>query len=81
MSGRGYERVLPPEQHHIGSGKTQRLERTNGIIRQQTPALASTTQQVWQGVGTDESNDSISGELQQNGFGDIADSKRLPPGV
>jgi insertion element IS1 protein InsB len=33
----GYERVLPPEvQHHIGKDKTQRLERTNGIVRQQT---------------------------------------------
>lgn len=33
----GYERVLPPEvQHYIGSGKTQQLERTNGIVRQQT---------------------------------------------
>jgi len=33
----GYERVLPPElQHYIGKDKTQRLERTNGIIRQQT---------------------------------------------
>jgi IS1 family transposase len=33
----GYERVLPPEiQHHIGKDSTQRLERTNGIVRQQT---------------------------------------------
>ena len=33
----GYERVLPPEVIHIaGKGNTQRLERTNGIIRQQT---------------------------------------------
>lgn len=33
----GYERVLPPEiQHHIGKDRTQRLERTNGIVRQQT---------------------------------------------
>ncbi len=33
----GYERVLPPEaQHHIGKDRTQRLERTNGILRQQT---------------------------------------------
>lgn len=33
----GYERVLPCEvQHHIGKDKTQRLERTNGIVRQQT---------------------------------------------
>jgi len=33
----GYERVLPPEiVHYIGKDKTQRLERTNGIGRQQT---------------------------------------------
>ena len=33
----GYERVLPPEVVHIvGKENTQRLERTNGIIRQQT---------------------------------------------
>jgi IS1 family transposase len=33
----GYERVLPPQMlHYIGKDKTQRLERTNGIIRQQT---------------------------------------------
>lgn len=33
----GYERVLPPEiAHCIGKENTQRLERTNGIIRQQT---------------------------------------------
>ncbi len=33
----GYERVLPPEiRHHIGKDRTQRLERTNGIVRQQT---------------------------------------------
>ena len=29
--------VLPPEvEHHIGKDRTQRLERTNGILRQQT---------------------------------------------
>jgi len=33
----GYERVLPPEMlHQIGKGRTQRLERTNGVVRQQT---------------------------------------------
>jgi hypothetical protein len=33
----GYERVLPPEVTHvIGNENTQRLERTNGIVRQQT---------------------------------------------
>lgn len=33
----GYQRVLPKEiSHHIGKEGTQRLERTNGIVRQQT---------------------------------------------
>jgi IS1 family transposase len=33
----GYERVLPEDvEHHIGKVLTQRLERTNGIVRQQT---------------------------------------------
>jgi IS1 family transposase len=33
----GYERVLTPEiLHYIGKDRTQRLERTNGIVRQQT---------------------------------------------
>jgi insertion element IS1 protein InsB len=33
----GYEQGLPPEiLHYIGKDKTQRLERTNGIVRQQT---------------------------------------------
>ncbi len=33
----GYERVLGEEyEHYIGKDQTQRLERTNGIIRQQT---------------------------------------------
>ena len=34
--GGGYERVLPSEVTHIvGKENTQRLERTNGMIRQQ----------------------------------------------
>jgi IS1 family transposase len=33
----GYQRVLPVEiAHYIGKDQTQRLERTNGIVRQQT---------------------------------------------
>lgn len=33
----GDERVLPPKiLHYIGKDRTQRLERTNGIVRQQT---------------------------------------------
>jgi IS1 family transposase len=32
-----YQRVLPPEvKHHIGKAGTQKLELTNGILRQQT---------------------------------------------
>jgi IS1 family transposase len=62
----GYERVLPPEiKHHIGKDKTQRLERTNGIVRQQTLALASAAEQVWQSVEYDKSHNSVSGELLQ----------------
>ena len=69
----GYERVLPPEiLHYIGKDKTQRLERTNGIVRQQTGrwlslrhATRTQTEQVWQGLGANESDDAISGELFQ----------------
>ena len=62
----GYERVLPPEiKHHIGKDKTQRLERTNGIVRQQTLSLASAAEQVWQSVEYDKSHNSVSGELLQ----------------
>jgi len=33
----GYERVLLPDvQHHISKARSQRLDRTNGILRQQT---------------------------------------------
>ncbi len=45
----GYERVLCNDQvdHYISKVLTQRLERTNGILRQQTGRTASTTEQVW----------------------------------
>ncbi len=44
----GYERVLPHEvDHYISKVLTQRLERTNGILRQQTLAVAPTTKQIW----------------------------------
>jgi len=69
----GYERVLPLEiQHHIGKDRTQRLERTNGTLRQHTGrwlslrhAKRTTTEQVCQGVGTNQSDDAVSGELFQ----------------
>jgi IS1 family transposase len=41
---RGYERVLPDEvEHYISKALTQRSERTNGIVRQQTGWSASAT--------------------------------------
>ena len=44
----GYERVLPPEvEHHIGKDRTQRLERTNGILRQQTGRWHRDSKQIW----------------------------------
>ena len=60
----GYERVLPPEiLHYIGKDRTQRLERPHGIVRQQTGrwqclrhATRTTTEQVWQDVGANESH-------------------------
>ena len=58
--------MLPPEsQHHIGKDKTQRLERTNSIVRQQTGRWLPTAEQVWQVVGADKSDNTISGELLQ----------------
>ena len=45
----GYARVLPPEiEHYIGKDQTQRLERTNGIVRRAVGQVASTAKQVWQ---------------------------------
>lgn len=69
----GYERVLPPEiLHYIGKDKTQRLERTNGIVRQQTGrwlslrhATRTTAEQIRQSVGANEGNRAISSELFQ----------------
>jgi len=53
----GYKRVLPDEvDHYIGKALTQRLERTNGIVRQQTGRTASTTKQIRQGLGADRGN-------------------------
>ncbi len=51
----GYERVLPPEiLHYIGKDKTQRLERTNGIVRQQTGRWHRRQNKARQSVGTNE---------------------------
>lgn len=67
----GYERVLCDRiDHYISKLLTQRLERTNGIIRQQTLAVASPTKherlaeegfprqlsQIWQAVAADRGN-------------------------
>lgn len=60
----GYGRVLPEEvDHYISKALTQRLQRTNGIVRQQTGrwlslrhATRTTTKQIRQGLGADRGN-------------------------
>ena len=53
----GYERVLSDEvDHYISKVLTQRLERTNGIIRQQTGRWHRRQNALWQGVAADRAN-------------------------
>ncbi len=53
----GYERVLPDEvDHYISKALTQRLERTNGIVRQQTGRWHRRQNALWQGVAADRAN-------------------------
>lgn len=53
----GYERVFDDEvKHYISKALTQRLERTLGIVRQQTLSLASKTEQIQQVMRTNKSN-------------------------
>jgi IS1 family transposase len=62
----GYGRVLPTEvDHYISKALTQRLERTNGIVRQQTGRIASATKQVWQSLGANDSDTKTSHQLLQ----------------
>jgi IS1 family transposase len=44
----GYERALCSDEieHYVSKVLTQRVERTNGIVRQQTERTASTAEQV-----------------------------------
>ncbi len=66
----GRKRVLPPEaQHHIGKDRTQRLERTNGILRYSNRKMASPAEQIWPAVGADKGNNSFGGELLQLDMG------------
>jgi len=62
----GYERVLPPEiLHYIGKDRTQRLERINEIVRQQTGRWhrrQNKFAKVWE---LSEGNNPISGKLLQ----------------
>lgn len=52
----GYERVLSDERdYYISKVLTQRLERTNGIVRQQTGRWHRRQNALWQSVGADES--------------------------
>ena len=62
----GYERVLPPEiLHHIGKDKTQRLERTNGIVRQQTGRWHRRQNKFGKVWELSDCDNSIGGELFQ----------------
>lgn len=60
----GYERVLPTEvNHEIGKEYTQRLERTNGILRQQTGRWHRRQNALCQSLGTDPSHGQAGGQL------------------
>ena len=62
----GYERVLPDEtEHYISKGLTQRLERTNGIVRQQTGRWHRRQNALWQGVAADRGHCEARPELLQ----------------
>ncbi len=62
----GYHRVLPPEiVHYIGKDQTQRLERTNGIVRQQTGRWHRRQNKFGKVWELSDSDNAISGELFQ----------------
>lgn len=66
MSGEVMIRVLPPEiLHHIGKNKTQRLARTNGIVRQQTGRWHRRQNKFGKVWELCEGDNPISGELLQ----------------
>jgi hypothetical protein len=66
----GYGRVLPDEvDHYISKALTQRLERTNGTLRQLSRTLASTTKQICQGLGADASHLTFGHKLLQLDLG------------
>ena len=53
----GYERVRSDEvDHYISKVLTQRVELTNGIIRQQTGHWHRRQNALWQGMGADRGN-------------------------
>ena len=62
----GYERVLPPEiLHYIGNRQDATVRAHQWHCQAANWALASQAEQVWKSMGTNESNDPISGELLQ----------------
>lgn len=66
----GYERVLPTEiNHEIGKENTQRLERTNGILRQQTGRWHRQQNALCQSLGADQSHGTANGQLFQLDLG------------
>ena len=60
----GYQRVLGNEVRHIiGKAQTQQLERTNGILRQQTGRWHRRQNKFALILGTDRSNSQVNCEL------------------
>jgi IS1 family transposase len=75
----GYERVLRDDEveHYIGKVLTQRLERTNGCLRQQTGRWHRRQNALWQGLGADESYLAFSHHLLQLDLGTFARAELL----
>ena len=66
----GYERVLAAEiNHEIGKKKTQRLERTNGILRQQIGRWHRRQNKFTKVTGADRSDGKVSTQLFQLDLG------------
>jgi hypothetical protein len=55
--------------HYISKPLTQRLERTNGTLRQQTERAVSTTKQIYPGVGANEGYFALGHHLLQLDLG------------
>jgi hypothetical protein len=80
-SWKGYERVLGDYEveHYISKALTQKLERTNGSLRQQTGRWHRRQNALWQDLGADESHFAFDRRLLQLDLGafSCAEPRRL----